>query len=258
MTLTVTTHGGIATITLDRPGRRNAMLLAMWQAFPAVMAAVDADPAVTVIVLRGSGGHFGAGNDISDFLAHCASADGARVYALAMAAAMRAIEAAAKPVVAAIEGDCYGASVAVTLACDLRVAADNAGFAITPAKLGVLYLASDLARLSALIGPARVRDMIFTARRLDAAEALNIGLVERVIPHGGFEEGLAEILRSIAIGSPVTIRGTKAMLRRLPPGDAPAETEETIANFVAATQGDDFKEGARAFLEKRRPRFSPD
>lgn len=258
MTLTVTTHAGIATITLDRPGRRNAMLLAMWQEFPAVMAAVDTDPAVTVIVLRGAAGHFGAGNDIGDFLAHCGSPEGATRYAWAMAAAMGAIEAAAKPVIAAIEGDCYGASVAVTLACDFRVASDNAGFAITPAKLGVLYLASDLARLSALIGPARVREMIFTARRLDVAEAYGIGLVDRVLPHASFDEGLAEILRSIAIGSPVTIRGTKATLRSLPPGDAPAETAATIASFVAATQGEDFKEGARAFLEKRRPRFSPD
>ena len=258
MTLTIASQAGIATITLDRPGRRNAMLLSMWQGFPAVMAAVDADPAVNVIVLRGNAGHFGAGNDIADFLDHCASAEQASRYAWAMAAAMRSIEAVTKPVIAAIEGDCYGASVAVTLACDLRVAADTAGFAITPAKLGVLYLASDLARHSALIGPARVRDMIFTARRLAAAEALTIGLIDRVLPHAGFEEGLAELLRSVAIGSPVTIRGTKAMLRRLPPGDAPAETEETIAGFVAATQGADFREGARAFLEKRRPRFSPD
>lgn len=256
MSLTVTHHAGVATVTLDRPARRNAMLLAMWQDFPAVMAAIDADRAVSIVVLRGSGGHFGAGNDIADFLDHCADGDRAGVYARAMAAAMRSIESLTKPAVAAIEGDCYGASVALTLACDLRVAADNAGFAITPAKLGVLYLSSDLARLSALIGPARVRDMIYTARRLDAAEAQSIGLIERVFPHGSFDEGLAEILRSIAVGSPVTILGTKAMMRRLPPGDAPAETEETIAAFVAATQGEDFREGARAFLEKRRPRFS--
>ena len=255
MSLTVTTRSGIANVTLDRPGRRNAMLASMWQALPKVMTEIDADPAVSLVVLRGSGGHFGAGNDIADFLAHCVSVDQARSYAWAMAAAMRSVEALAKPIVAAIEGDCYGASVALTLACDLRVAADNAGFAITPAKLGVLYLSSDLARLSALIGPARVRDMIFTARRLDAREAQNIGLVDRLLPHAGFEEGLVEVLRSIAIGSPVTIRGTKAMLRRLSPGDAPPETEETIAGFVAATQGADFKEGAQAFLEKRRPNF---
>lgn len=256
MTLSVASHGGIATITLDRPERRNAMLLAMWQAFPGVIAALDADATVNLIVLRGRGGNFGAGNDIADFLGHCADPKTAEIYAWAMAAAMTAIEAASKPVIAAIEGDCYGASVAITLACDLRVAANTAGFAITPAKLGVLYLASDLARLSALVGPARVRDMLFTARRLDAAEAQAIGLVERVLPHGGFEEGLGDLLRSIAIGSPVTIRGTKAMLRHLPPGDAPPETPATIAVFVAATQGDDFREGARAFLEKRRPRFT--
>lgn len=241
----------IATIKFDRPERRNALGLQTWRALPALIAAAEANAAVRLIILRGAGGHFGAGNDIAEFGALRGDPVGALSFARAMADGMAAIEAATKPVIVAIEGHCYGASVAVTLAGDLRVAADDAAFAITPAKLGALYLQSDLHRLTAAIGAGQSTRMIYTAQAIDAARALQIGLVDEVIPAAQFEAGLESLIRAILQGAPFTLRRTKAMLRV----DPPAETDESLAAFVAATQWDDFAEGIAAFLSKRRPCF---
>ena len=142
----------MATIVIDRQRRRNSLRLATWQRLPALITEAEGDPTVALIVIRGAGGQFGAGNDINEFSALHGDPVAAEAFGAAMAAAMQAIEAAAKPVIMAIEGVCYGAAVALALAGDLRIAADSASFAITPAKLGALYLASDLHRLVTAIG----------------------------------------------------------------------------------------------------------
>jgi len=247
--------GGVATIWFNRVHARNAMLCQTWLTLAHLIVSADSDGQVAVIVLRGAGGHFGAGNDIAEFgdLRH--DPVGARNFGWAMANAMRAVEMASKPVIAAIEGSCFGASVALALAADIRIAADTARFAITPAKLGALYLRSDHHRLAAAIGQGRARKMIYTAGAIDALRAEAIGLIDECLPADRFEAHLADMTGSILGGSAYTLRHTKRMLREVGHGDAPVETDETIGWFVDAMMGKDFAEGVSAFLAKRRPQF---
>ena len=246
--------GTVATLTLRQPHKRNALGLRDWRALPPLIATAERNEAVRVIVVRGEGGHFGAGNDIAELAA--LSADEALVFAGAMADAAFAVEAATRPVVMAIEGACYGGSVALALAGDLRVASGDATFAITPAKLGLVYLRSDLQRLTAAIGPGASKRLLYTGEAIDAARAEAIGLVDAVFPPGGFESGLQQMVASIAGGSPSTLRRTKDMLRGLAHGRADPETTESLLLFAEATQGADFREGHAAFTGKRRPRFA--
>lgn len=245
----------VATVLFDRPNARNAMLQATWCALPTIIAKAEANANVAVIVLRGVGRNFGAGNDIAEFGKIRRDAAKCRAYGQSMADATLAVERATKPVIAAIEGNCYGASVALTLAADFRVAATNARFAITPAKLGALYLRSDLHRLVATIGQGQARRMIYTAAMLEASEALAIDLVEQVLDAESFDAVLSQILQAIICGSPFTLHHSKRMLSNVGNGPSPVEDDESLGWFVQAMQGDEFAEGYAAFMEKRMPDF---
>ncbi|MBB3858802.1 enoyl-CoA hydratase/carnithine racemase [Novosphingobium hassiacum] len=254
--LELTLDDGVATIVIDRPHARNAMLLKMWCDLAGLVTAADGDGRVGVIVLRGRGGHFGAGNDIAEFGQLRSDPDGARQFGWAMANAMRAVETATKPVIAAVEGSCFGASVALALAADLRIAARSARFAITPAKLGALYLRSDHHRLAAAVGTGQARRMIYTACALDAAQAEAIGLIDVHIAADDFDAELSALTGAILAGSPYTLRHSKRILRDVGLGDAPVETDETIGWFADAILAADFAEGVEAFLAKRPPNFA--
>lgn len=251
----LTVDSRVATILFDRPNARNAMLHSTWNALPSLIAEAEADTDVAIIVLRGAEGHFGAGNDIAEFGPMRSDAASCLAYGQVMADAMMAVERATKPVIAAIEGNCYGASVALTLAADFRVAATNARFAITPAKLGALYLRSDLHRLVAAIGQGQARRMIFTAAALAANEAIAIGLADQLLDAERFEAELAQLLQAILCGSPYTLFHSKRMLRGAGHGETPVEDDESLGWFVSAMQGTDFAEGVAAFMEKRLPEF---
>ena len=251
----LTIEGGVATILFDRPRARNAMLHQTWCALSAMIAESEADARVAVIVMRGADGHFGAGNDIAEFGGLRGDPEGSLAFGKAMAAAMFAVERATKPVIAAIEGCCFGASLALALAADFRVAAEDARFAITPAKFGALYLRSDLRRLVAAIGQGQARRMIFTVQTLGAAEALAIGLVDQLAPPERFDEQLGQLVQAVARGSPFTLHHSKRMLRDSGHGESPAEDEESLGWFVEALQGADFAEGYSAFMAKRAPDF---
>jgi enoyl-CoA hydratase/carnithine racemase len=243
----------IATIVLDQKRRHNALGLKTWLALPVLIADIARNAEVGLIVLRGAHGNFGSGNDLVEFGTLHGRPAAALEFARAMADAMRAVEAASKPVVVAIEGLCYGASVALTLAGDLRVAADNATFAITPAKLGALYLQSDLHRLIAAVGLGQSKKLIYSAQPIGAARAREIGLVDEVISAGQFESELKRLTDAILRGSPFTLQRSKEMLGTVNP--TPAETDESLGLFVAATQGPEFVEGVDAFNAKRLPQF---
>lgn len=247
--------GPIATIVADRRERRNAMSRAMWRTLPSLVGEAEADPGVSVIVMRGAHGHFSAGNDIAEFGALRGDPEAAEAFGREMATAMQAVEDAAKPVIMAIEGACYGAAVALALAGDIRVAADDATFAITPAKLGALYLRSDLHRLVAAVGQGRAKRLIYAAEPIEAARAERIGLIDEVVPADRFDAELGRLYDAILRGSPFTLRRTKQMLATVGDAPTPAETRESLAAFVEATQGADFTEGVDAFLARRTPRF---
>ena len=253
--MSLTVQNGVAAILFDRPHARNAMLYRTWRALSATIAEAEADPQIAVIVLRGAGGHFGAGNDIAELGRLRGDRSGSRAFAEAMAGAMLAVEKASKPVVAAIEGSCFGASVALALAADFRVAADSSRFAITPAKFGALYLRSDLRRLVAAIGQGQARRMIFTAQILESVEALAIGLVDRLERSGRFDDELNLIVHAILRGSPFTLHHSKLMLSAAGHSESPAEDDESLGWFVDALQGPDFAQGYEAFMAKRAPQF---
>ena len=251
----VSISGPVATIVFDQKGRRNALRLKTWLALPRLIAEAEQRPDVELLVLRGAHGVFGSGNDIVEFGAVRGDPGAAKTFGAAMAKAMQAVEAASKPVLVAIEGVCYGASVALALAGDLRVAATNATFAVTPAKLGVIYLRSDLHRLVAAVGTGPSKLLIYSAEPVSAARAQQIGLVDEVLSAETFETELSRLIKTILSGSQFTLRQTKNMMRRLGGAPTPEETDESLALFVEATQGVDFKEGVEAFVEKRSPRF---
>ena len=253
--LSLSLQGAAAEIVIDRDGKHNAIHSTTWRAFPGLVEAAERAPDVGVIIVRGARGNFGAGNDIAELQDLVGNPAAAEAYAQSMADAMQAVEAASKPVLMAIEGLCYGASVALTLTGDLRIAADGATFAITPAKLGATYLQSDLHRLVAAIGAGQSKKMIYLGEPIGAEQALDIGLVDVLLPSDGFEQGLRELVDRLLRGSPATLRQTKQMLRLIGQVPTPAENRESLAWFVRSTQGPDFKEGLDAFLTKRKPRF---
>lgn len=222
--------GPIARLTLDRPERRNAMGTAHWQALAEMIGRIPGDAAV-VLLRSAVPGTFSAGADLSEVAQLADSVEGRAPFRLALRAAADALAALPMPVVAAIDGGCHGAGFALALATDVRVASEQASFALPPAKLGIGYPAEDIGRLSALIGPGQAARLLFTAETIDAAEAHRIGLVD-LIGDG------AAVAASIAANDRDALVMLKALLRD--PGD-PAhgrafEDSFGSARFRAGTQ----------------------
>jgi enoyl-CoA hydratase/carnithine racemase len=242
----------VATITLNRPDKRNALNEAMWAALAEAMKRADAMPEAKIIVIRGAGGHFAAGADISEFAVVYASRERSAEYSRIVAGSVNAIAQAPKPVIAMIEGACVGGGMAIALACDLRLASATAKCGITPAKLGIVYAFGDTKRLVDAVGPSKAKDIIFTGRIMDATEALAIGLVDEVHASDALEKSVAAKCGAIAANSQWSVRGTKEMIRFIM---AAIETHETTGKFLDAVEQADFHEGRTAFMEKRTPKF---
>lgn len=255
--LRLAADGGVATLTIDNEARRNAVDLATWQAFLEVMAAIAADEGVRVVVLRGAGDiAFTAGADIGEFGTVRASPEGGRAYEAANLAAFAAVAACPKPVIAMIRGFCLGGGLGLALACDLRIAADDAVFGIPAARLGVGYPPAGMGMIVAAIGAAAAKDLIFTARRIGAAEALALRLVQRRVPAAALEAEVAALAAAIAGNAPLTLRAAKAAIAAaagLPGAGTPQELQ-TLADACFASA--DYAEGCAAFLAKRDPLFT--
>lgn len=243
--------GAIATLTIDNPQRHNAVSRAMWLAIPEAVARLEADEDVRVIVLRGAGeGAFVSGADISEFDVVRRNATSSREYEQANGSAFSALRQCQKPTIAMIRKFCMGGGVGLAAACDLRMAADDSVFAIPPAKLGLGYPPEAMKDVLDLIGPANARDLYFTARRLDAAEALRIGLVNRVVSVATLESETATLAATIAANAPLTIRAVKAAIfGHQNPGKADWKAIYALAD--ACFESEDYVEGRAAFREKR-------
>ncbi len=244
--------GARADLVLNRPHKKNALNLAMWAAIPGLLAPLAADAAVRVLVVRGEGAAFAAGADIAEFATAYATPAAARANQDTMIAAMAALESFPKPTVAQISGPCVGGGCALALCCDIRVAASDARFGITPAKLGLAYGIADTRRLIAAVGASRAKDILFTGRLLDAAEALRIGLIDRLAADAVTET--AALVADLVCGSGYTARAVKAVCAMLRSG-AVADTDESATLFAEAFEGADFREGYEAFMAKRAPVF---
>ncbi len=254
--LAVATDGALATVLIDNPGRLNAMTVAMWRKLPDLIAALDADPAVRVIILRGRGGKaFSAGADITEFAA-ARTPETARDYDALNHAAFEAVLACPKPTIAAIEGFCLGGGFELALCCDLRVAAEGSVFGIPAAKLGIGYNPRWIRPLLAAMSPAAAKELLFTGDRFACDTGLRMGLINRVFPPETFEADLAALTRTIAGNAPLSIRAAKAAIDEFTRAPEHPDYARLDALAAGCFQSEDYAEGQRAFLEKRKPAFS--
>ena len=252
--LRVEREGPIGRMVFDSPARRNAINGEMWRAIPGAMADFDANPEVRCVVLRGEGTvAFAAGADISEFETRRSSEDNVREYDGLVDAAQRAIEDSAKPVVALIHGFCIGGGVEMALACDLRYAADTSQFAIPAARLGVGYGVHGTNRLVATVGHAAAREIMFSGRRYSAQEALAIGLINHLLPAAELDDYVRRLASELAVNAPLSIAASKRIINTVI--EARGDFTEEDALTARCMQSEDYKEGRRAFMEKRTPRF---
>jgi enoyl-CoA hydratase/carnithine racemase len=251
--LRLSVAGRIATLTIDRPARRNAMSYEMWSALPGLMAEVAALAEVRVLVVRGTE-HFSAGADISEFATLRNGPDGASRYSAAVHAGERAIATLPLPTIAAITGFCIGGGCEIALACDIRLAADDARFGITPAKLGIVYNFTSTRQLVAAVGPAWAKQILFSGDLIDAATALRIGLVNESHPVAALDQRVAELADHIASRARVSVHGAKQIINRITAGQTD-EDDDVQMLYDNAVSSPDYAEGVAAFLAKRNPSF---
>jgi enoyl-CoA hydratase/carnithine racemase len=247
--------GAIGWVVFDHPERRNAVSVGMWRALPGVVAQLEADPAVRVLVLRGAGdAAFISGADISEFQETRTGASVAD-YDAGSAQAFEAVARCSKPVLAMIHGYCIGGGVSIALTADLRYAADDAVFGIPAARLGVGYPVDGVASLVAVVGPAAAKEIFFTARRFGAAEALAKHLVNEVKPKAELEAFVRETAAAIAGNAPLSLKSVKLAVRELAKSPAERDVAAMQGAVAACAASADYREGIAAFLEKRPPRF---
>ncbi|MDB5999296.1 MAG: putative enoyl-CoA hydratase [Rhizobacter sp.] len=247
--------GPVAHVVLNRPAKRNAMSLAMWAGLAPLMAELEADDSVKLVVFRGAGTQaFSAGADISEFGVVYATAESAMQGNAVIRHAQLAVEALAKPTLAVVHGVCVGGGCGLALACDMRFVAAQSRLGITPSKLGATYSIPDTRRLVALVGPSRAKDILFSGRLLDAQEALSLGLVDRVVDDAQLEQVAADYARVLLANSLQSISTAKAMINSIS-GVRPVPDAQLEAGFAASFASEDFREGFAAFMEKRAPRF---
>jgi enoyl-CoA hydratase/carnithine racemase len=246
-------RGAIAVLTFNRPASRNAMTWAMYEGLYETCEHVDADDRVRVLVLRGAGGKaFVAGTDIAQFQAF-STADDALAYERNINRIVSRIEMVQKPTLAMIHGYCVGGGAGIAMACDLRLASLDARFGVPIARtLGNTFASQNIARLVALIGPTRAKELIFTARFIEAEEGKTIGLFNEIMPSERLESRTLELAALIAGHAPLTLRSTKEGVRRILEHGCPEESQDLILMCYMSA---DFREGIAAFLEKRPPRW---
>ncbi|MFJ8933728.1 enoyl-CoA hydratase/isomerase family protein [Streptomyces sp. NPDC102364] len=237
--LTHSVAEGVATVVIDHPAKRNAMTDAMWASLPPLLERLAADPEVRVLVLTGAGDTFCAGADISTLGE--GSAQGLAV------AAEDALAAFPKPTLAVVRGFSVGGGSQLAAACDLRFAADDARFGVTPAKLGIVYPASSTRRLAALVGPATAKYLLFSGELIEAERALRTGLVDEVLPGDALDKRVAEFTRTLAARSQLTQAAAKEFVT--------GRTDRDAYWAEQARVGGESAEGVAAFLERRAPRF---
>ncbi|WP_026685429.1 enoyl-CoA hydratase/isomerase family protein [Azovibrio restrictus] len=247
-------EGGLATLTLDNPGKLNAINLSMWRELHRVMDQVSRDESVRCVILRGAGDHFAAGGDLEEFQTLRTTLDQALVYHEEVANALEAIHHCDHPTVAMIRGACIGGGLEIAAQCDIRICDSTARFGAPINKLGFSMYPGEMAGLLKLAGPALVAEILLEARILDAEDAARKNLVSRVVAPEKLEEEIAACVRRIMGGAPRVATWHKQWMRRLS-HDLPLTDAEKAASF-AFLETEDYREGLAAFLEKRPPRFT--
>lgn len=247
---------GIGWLTINQPERRNAISLAMWQGLAEAAAAFEADDAVRVVVMHGAGGRsFAAGADISEFETQRADAAQKARYGEIAAAGQLGLARMGKPLLAMIQGFCIGGGLALALNADVRFATPASRFGIPAAKLGLGYDYAGIAALARLVGPSATKDLLFSARQLAADEALRLGLVNHVVEEAELHGAVTDYAQRIAANAPLTVRAAKAAVRVFERYTADPGADAIARLVNQCFDSADYREGRRAFLEKRTPRF---
>lgn len=245
-----------AEIVLNKPEKRNALSVDMWAQIPQLVAEATNHPEVKVLIIHGGdAGAFAAGADISEFEEIYATRESAKASGDTIAAALDAVEACPKPTMAAIDGACVGGGVSLAMACDLRVASEGSKFGVTPGKLGLVYPAGDTRRLLQAIGASATKDILFTGRIFQAEEAKDLRLIDRLASKGNALEDARALAAQIAAISQWSTRATKRMIKGLQGGWTDADPD-AVNLFLEGFSNEDFKDGYKAFLEKRPPNFT--
>jgi enoyl-CoA hydratase len=248
-------NDGVGRITFNRPEARNAFTFRMYERLAEICQEAAADSSVKVLVLTGAGEKaFAAGTDISEFKKFSTPQD-ALDYEARINGLLDAFERIPIPTIAAVAGACTGGGTTIAACCDIRIGAANARFGVPIARtLGNCLSMSNYVRLAALLGPARVKEIIFTARLIDSSEARAIGLLSEVLPdYATLQSRADELARTVASHAPLTLRVTKEALRRIKEKMTPEEDADLI---LACYMSRDFREGLDAFLNKRSPKWT--
>jgi len=254
--LIVSKKGAVGTIVFSSPAKMNAMTYDMWMGVPKALKEFEADPEVRVIVLKGDGEKaFISGADISQFEELRATPKGQQDYEDSVSMAMKYPTVCSKPVIAQIRGYCFGGGLGLAAACDIRICSEDATFRMPAARLGLGYGAEGIKQFMNLLGLANTTDIFFTARRWNAADALRMGFVSKVVPVADLQAAVDEYTTMIAENAPMTVRAAKYAMRQNVTNPDKADMAGAQKMVDACFASDDFKEGRKAFMEKRIPNF---
>ena len=252
----VESKGAIATVTFNRPRTRNAITMAMWTEVARVTTGLAKDDSIRAVVYRGAGIEaFASGADISEFAEQRKDTATSLRYSAQWEAAYTAVRECPKPTVAMVYGYCMGGAMAIAMACDLRFASEGSRFGIPAAKLSIIYGADPVGLLVDLVGPAYAKDILFSARAIGDREALAIGFIQRLVPAAELETFTYDYLAKVADNAPLSVRGAKQTVDAYVAGLTPERRERLRALSLETFESEDYREGTRAFLEKRPPRF---
>ena len=243
-------------LVINNPARHNAISMEMYQAAAERVSEMAADPNARLLVIQGAGGKaFASGADISKFEKERSSANQVEAYNMVTASFYNAVFNFPKPTLAKINGYCIGGGLGLAVACDLRICEDRSRFAVPAARLGVGYGFVGVKRLAELVGGSMVKEIFFTARQFNAAEAYEMGLVNRVMPTHMLAAYVADYARRIAENAPLTMSSVKAITQELQKPDAERDLTQIEALVKDCFDSQDYIEGRRAFMEKRKPDF---
>jgi len=247
---------GVGVITFNNPEKRNAISLDMWEGLGHALTELRDDPDVRVVILVGAGDKaFVSGADISQFEKTRHNAEASEEYAKKSAAQRALLADYPKPTIACIRGFCLGGGMQVAMLTDIRIASENSQFGIPAAKLGIAYGYDGLKHLVSLVGPSWARLLMYTGMRIDSAEAVRIGLVDRVVPDAGLWDATSEIARTISGNAPLAIQAAKITIAQVLKDPEKRDMDAIKAIGTACMDSEDFREGRQAFMEKRKPQF---
>ena len=247
---------GVGVITFNNPDKRNAMSLDMWEGLGHALIELRDDPEVRVVILVGAGDKaFVSGADISQFEKTRHNAEASEEYSRRSAAQRALLANYPKSIIACIHGFCLGGGMQVAMAADIRIAAEHSQFGIPAAKLGIAYGYDGLRNLVSLVGPSWARLLMYTGMRIDSAEAQRIGLIDRVVPDTELWGATMEIARTISGNAPLAIQAAKITIAQVLKDPGERDMDAIKQAGIDCMDSEDFREGRRAFMEKRKPEF---